>query len=125
MSYTNIFLRGVRQYAPLINENKAKYPRFNGIMCKKLLFEQMRIVTEMMAWIEEFIDILPISSAVEWLQYAKEYCTGYSIEINNAVQYYRYHQLLYPSEEKSLTNYHRNLRRFKKRLQKRLRKVYV
>lgn len=125
MSYTHIFLRGVRQYAPLINENKAKYPKFNGIVCKKLIFEQMRIITEMMDWIEEFIDILPSSSAVEWLQYAKKFCGCYSIEINNQAQYYRYHQLLYPSEEILLTNYHQNLKRFKKRLQKKLRNVNV
>lgn len=45
---------------------------FNGINCKKLIFEQMRIVTEMMAWIEEFIDIFSNPEYVERLIKAKK-----------------------------------------------------
>jgi DNA-directed RNA polymerase subunit RPC12/RpoP len=117
--YQYVFTRGLLSYLSLLEDNNVKYPLFNGKVCKKYIFEQMRIYTEMFAWIEEYLDF-DFVKASPIILHAQYSCFECSRDINTAMQYYIQKDLLCPSEKRLLFNYHKNLRRVKKRLHKRI-----
>ena len=58
-AYYHIAVRNIVNCNDLINqyiENDCRYAEFNGIIQKKYVFEQLRLLTEMNWWIEEFFD---------------------------------------------------------------------
>ena len=124
-AYYHIAVRNIVNCNDLINqyiENDCRYAEFNGIILKKYVFEQLRLLTEMNWWIEEFFDyFISIITKKDIIMMLKGIITFRS-ELNNAMSYYRQNNYLTLTEKTFLKNFYVDMRRISRRMRRRLKR---
>ena len=119
--YYDVAYNNERKYVELIEHlNNSPFQSFNGIVQKKYMFEQIRLVNERNWWIQEFFELWFNIYSKETLEHWVKCSVNFRIELNNAMAYYIQNDYLFPSEKSALKNFYIDLRRLVQRVKRRL-----
>ena len=118
--YYEVFNRNLIKYSLAIMGIHNKFQIFNGIVQKKYLMDQIRLQTENIWWMNEFFELIFNENykedILEWLKHFQER----RMYIHDCLQYYVHHDYLSNTEQYVLKNYYIDMRRFGKRMKRRL-----